>query len=166
MHILHQFVCPGWTLLCSGHIAHAPLPKAMCPSWLTDQCENKLYISLSIQDGQSAQVICHPCARIVSIQMDILAHRLMWEHIRHQFVHPRWTPFCSSHTLSLLKALSHQGFRNFQAVYSTLKMKNDSFNFYFHILMLVKFEIIVVNKISIEISHIVWHIMLDKMANK
>ena len=60
----------------------------------------------------------------------------------------------------------HWGFQKFQAVYSTLKMKNDSFKFYFHILMLVKFEIIVVNKISIEISHIVWHIMLDKMANK
>ena len=45
-------------------------------------------------------------------------------------------------------------------------MKNDSFKFYFYILMLVKFEMIVINKISVEISYIVWHIMLDKMANK
>ena len=71
-------VCPSrMDTFHSGHMS-----MVMCPSLLTYQCENKLYISLSIQDGHLGlrsygmpdQGLC-PISR-----MDILAHTLMGEH--------------------------------------------------------------------------------------
>ena len=54
--------------------------------------------------------------------------------------------------------LAHWGFQHFPTIYSTLKMSNDGFKFYFHILMPLKFEIIIVNKILLEIRHVIWYV--------
>jgi len=50
------------------------------------------------------------------------------------------------------KEIAHQGFQDFPAVYSALKMTNDSFKFYFHILLALKFKIIVVIQILLPLK--------------
>jgi len=48
--------------------------------------------------------------------------------------------------------LSHRGFQDFPTVYSALKMTNDSFKFYFHILLALKFKIIAVIQILLPLK--------------
>jgi len=48
--------------------------------------------------------------------------------------------------------LAHRGFQDFPAVYSALKMTNDSFKFYFHILLALKFKIIAVVQILLPLK--------------
>jgi len=62
--------------------------------------------------------------------------------------------------------LAHRGFQHFLAVYSAIKMTNDSFKFYFHILLAIKFETVVVDKILQKIRPVVWHVILNKMMDK
>jgi len=47
---------------------------------------------------------------------------------------------------------THWGFQDFLAVYSALKMTNDSFTFYFHILLALKFKIIAVIQILLPLK--------------
>jgi len=61
---------------------------------------------------------------------------------------------------------THRRFQHFLAVYSAIKMTNDSFKFYFHILLPIKFETVVADKILHRIRPVVWHVMLNKMINK
>jgi len=62
--------------------------------------------------------------------------------------------------------ITHRGFQHFLAVDSAIKMTNDSFKFCFHILLPIKFETVVVDKILHKIRPVVWHVKLNKMINK
>jgi len=66
----------------------------------------------------------------------------------------------------LTKLITHRRFQHFLAVYSAIQMTNDSFKFYFHILLEIKFETVVVDKILHKIRPVVWHVMRNKMINK
>jgi len=51
--------------------------------------------------------------------------------------------------------LTHRGFQHFLAIYSAIKMTNASFKFYSHILLAIKFETVVVDKILHKIRPVV-----------
>ena len=54
--------------------------------------------------------------------------------------------------MSLRLEPTHWGFQEFPAIYSALKMTNDSLKFYFHILLALKFKIIAVIQILLPLK--------------
>jgi len=68
--------------------------------------------------------------------------------------------------MTLIEVMTHWGFQHFLAVYSAIKMTNDSFKSCLHILLPIKFETVVVDKILHKIRPVVWHVILNKMGNK
>ena len=63
-----------------------------------------------------------------------------------------WPKISNFMTTKMTKEITHRGFQDFPTVYSALKMTNDSFKFYFHILLALKFKIIAVIQILLPLK--------------